>query len=47
MKGDMIALFTDACGAIGMNGHLQFNAAPAFPVAPMDEIAGAGAGVLV
>ncbi len=47
MKGDMIALFTDSCGAIGMHGQLQFNAAPAFPVAPMDEIAGAGAGVLV
>lgn len=47
MKGDMIALFTDACGAIGMHGQLQFNAAPVFPVAPMDEIAGSGAGVLV
>jgi hypothetical protein len=47
MRGDMIALFTDACGAIGMNGRLQFNAVPVFPVSPMDEIAGAGTGVLV
>jgi hypothetical protein len=47
MRGDMIALFTDACGAIGMSGRLQFNATPVFPVSPMDEIAGAGSGVLV
>jgi hypothetical protein len=41
MERDILVLFGETCAGLNLNGQLFFQAVPAFPVNPLDEIAAA------
>jgi hypothetical protein len=46
MRGDLTALFGDACGVMGYSGQLEFQAVPQFPAMPRAEPATHHVGVV-
>ncbi len=46
MRGDIAALFGDACGVMGYAGTIEFHAEPAFPAMPRGERAVHSVGVV-
>ncbi|MBL8837993.1 MAG: hypothetical protein JNL66_17200 [Alphaproteobacteria bacterium] len=46
MRGDIVALFGDACGVMGYAGTIEFHAEPAFPAMPRIERAAHSIGVV-
>jgi hypothetical protein len=39
MQRDILVLFGETCTGLNLNGQLFFQAVPAFPVAPLDDVA--------